>query len=457
MWMSYRFNKRVLGIALGERSLKIAQSAVARGAKVTSLQAEFDYPGGLTLENAGALGASLAIFLREKGFAARAVVLGVPARWLILRTHTLPPADQHNARAILNLHAQAAAAPELGEMVFDYAGKYSDLQPADLTLVGMPALWRQRLLDFAAAAGLSLVAITPSTLAINAAMSARGSLLLSIGNAGAELAAFETGRITFLRHLGMAASIGAVAAELRRNIAMLKLGSHASADAALSLGPPPELLLCDEVGLSEADIRALREAAQVPVVVRGADSQNFAAASLASLANGAADIDFLHPKLVALTRPLLTRRVLWIAATAAIITLLASLAFIDLFDKKRDINRSEQQLTAMAPALKIARPFVANMQVAEGYQTGKPRSLACLRDITSMLPEGGPTYLTSFHLQVNMRGDLAGRSASDDEVRNLLEKLAASGRFGDLKCKLEGRGSGAEVAFSVTFAYFPRP
>jgi hypothetical protein len=452
--MSYRFNKRVLGIALGERSLQVAQGEGARAAGIPGLQAEFDYPSGVTLENAGALGAALAAFLREKGFTAQRVVFGVPARWLMLRNHTLPPVDGHNAQAILNLHAQAAAAPELGEMVFDYAGKYSDLQPADLTLVGMPALWRQRLLNFADAAGLNVVAITPSMLAINAAASAQNSLLLSIGNGGAELAAFEGGRITFLRHLGTGASIAAIAAELRRNVAMLKLGDHPSSDSATS--PGMELILRDEVGVNEADIQTLSEAAQLRVVVRKTDLHDSAAA-LTALASGTAEIDFLHPKLVALTRPLITRRVLWIAATAAIITLLASLAFIDLFDKQRDITRSEQQLAAMEPALKIARPFVANMQIAEGYQTGKAKTLACLGDITHMLPEGGPTYLTSFHLQGNMRGDLAGRSASDNEVRNLLEKFAASGRFGDLKCKLEGRGSGAEVAFSVTFTYFPRP
>ena len=81
---------------------------------------------------------------------------------------------------------------------------------------------------------------------------------------------------------------------------------------------------------------------------------------------------------------------------------------------------------------------------------------AAIRDLTLMLPPEGQTYLTSFHLGANMKGEFAGRSQSDQDVLNLLEKLNAGGHFADLRRKLDARGNGTEVLFSVTFRYLPR-
>ena len=73
-----------------------------------------------------------------------------------------------------------------------------------------------------------------------------------------------------------------------------------------------------------------------------------------------------------------------------------------------------------------------------------------------MLPAEGQTYLTSFHLGASMKGEFAGRSQSDQDVLNLMDKLNAGGHFADLRRKLDARGNGTEVLFSVTFRYLSR-
>jgi hypothetical protein len=122
----------------------------------------------------------------------------------------------------------------------------------------------------------------------------------------------------------------------------------------------------------------------------------------------------------------------------------------------REVAETEQQLKQLDPAYKLAKPFVADMKYVETFAGGGPRNLACLRDVTAALPEGGQAYLTGFLLRANLQGELIGRAATSQDVLNLLEKLNAGGRFVGLRRKIDARGSGNDVSFFVTFTYVPQ-
>src|SRR5204862_100145 len=92
------------------------------GAMRVERRAEFAFPAGLTLERGEELGNALAEFLKTKGFSTRRAILGIPAKWLMLKSYTLPPADAQTAATMLALHAESESAPELGEVVFDSLG-----------------------------------------------------------------------------------------------------------------------------------------------------------------------------------------------------------------------------------------------------------------------------------------------------------------------------------------------
>ena len=469
MWTSYRFNKRVLGIAVGERSLLIAEVDAARSSPVVSVAAEFVYPAGMGLEQPEALGGALSEFLREKGVTARRVTLGVPARWVLLRTHQLPPADAQNARAILTLQAQAAASPECGEMIFDFLGESSESQSTSITIMGLPAVWKQRLQKFADAAGLKVISITPTASAFSDTASAGTKVVLGVGAEGAELAVFDGSRMTMLRHLGKSGAIAALLPELRRTIAMLPAGvDELVGSGGLGKSAEPKMTVWRDAGIRPEELAAIGEAVEIPVAVGdvrrlGAEispATRGCASAIALAVGGLVEknecIDYFNPKLAAANRPSVRKRTVWAVATAAVVALIGLLVYIDLSLIEHDVAQSDQRLHDMEPKLVIARPFVANMQIVEGFQHGKPKSLACLRDITAMLPEDGLTYLTAFHLLGNMKGDFSGRSSSDKEVINLVDRLRAMGQFADVKQKLDAGGRGAEMTFSVTFTYVPR-
>jgi hypothetical protein len=146
---------------------------------------------------------------------------------------------------------------------------------------------------------------------------------------------------------------------------------------------------------------------------------------------------------------------MWLSTAAAVVVLIGAVAWADLAKLERQVAETEQQIQQLAPAYKLAKPFVADMKFVESFAGGGPRDLACLRDVTAALPEGGQAYLTGFLLRANLQGELIGRAATSQDVMSLLERLNGGGRFAGLRRKIDARGTGNDVSFMVTFTYVP--
>jgi hypothetical protein len=322
-------------------------------------------------------------------------------------------------------------------------------------LVGAPRRAIDRVRAIADAAGIQALAVTPCALALDAtARPGIGNrLVLSVRPDAVELLARDGDQLRFLRHLGTAtASAGALASELRRAATLLPAGSDA------------DVIVWDDAGLGAP---ALDE-------IRGGVGGRLSVGEPASLASGSGDVgasavalalpllagarpvvDFLHPRLVKPRTANAKRRIAYAAAAVVLLTGLA--VYFDLSGLQRRLAKTEGDLKSITPAVDTAKPFVSTMQFAESYQGRAATYLACLGDVTQAVPEDGQAYLTSLHLDKDLRGDFAGRSASHQEVLNLLNRLEASGHFPELKRKIDGRGNGPEVMFSVTFRYLPAP
>lgn len=479
--------RKVLGISVGERSLLVAQVGAGGGGGESSSgprvcrMAEFAYPPGVSIDDGEAVGTGLREFLRGGGFSAGRAVLGVPAKWLMLRTHRIPPADEATAADLLRLQVESHGTPELGEMVYDFTGDCRADEPCDVLVMGLARRRLDALLAMASAARLKVVAVTACTAALCAATAnsdaGRGGrpLVLSVRPEGAELAAAFGSRPRFLRHLGSAVAAPPLGMELRRAAAMLP-AEFASGNGhdGHAFGPENhtsrEMIVWDDVGLDPDALTTLEASLGFPVI-RGelpalggsgcalADGRvggRAVALALPALAGHRPAIDFLHPRLVAPKESRLQRRTVWItvAATAAALAIL--LGYADLVRLQRQVERVNGDLQAIDPALQVAKPFVARMRFAEAFHPDQPRYLECLRDVTAALPESGQTYLTSFHLQNTMQGEFAGHAASVAEVIGVVDKLNAGGRFTELKRTFDARGTTPGVSFKVTFVYLPR-
>src|SRR5688500_1538278 len=107
-----------LGIAVGDRSIAVAEVAPSRGSGARDRWevrrvAEFVPPApdatgaatGAAPVDAATAGAALGRFLRENGFAGGRAVVGVPARWLVAREREVPPAGLEQAAEVLRMQA----------------------------------------------------------------------------------------------------------------------------------------------------------------------------------------------------------------------------------------------------------------------------------------------------------------------------------------------------------------
>jgi len=88
-----RHNK-MLGIALGERSMLVAEVHASSAGPQVVKAAEFVYPEGQQFtKDPAALGLSLGHFLKEQGFTLRNAVFGLPARWVLSKSKEVPRAQ----------------------------------------------------------------------------------------------------------------------------------------------------------------------------------------------------------------------------------------------------------------------------------------------------------------------------------------------------------------------------
>lgn len=453
-------SKNVLGICVGDHGMLIAESPCASATLSSGAVrvAEFNYPPGITLEKHEALGASLREFLQSQGFSTTRAVYGIPARWLLLKSHSLPPADPQTAATMLWLRAETSGMSEVGEMVFDYIGRPDPQESSAVVLAGLAKKKRDQLLAIGAAAELKIESIVPTgaALADVAAIAGRGPLVLSIGRENVELLGIEHHSVHFLKHLGASSAKAQLIAELRRATATFQRSHYAK----------PELILWNEGQKEDADLRSAIESAVGMAVVDGEipGSESSARSKVSASTAGAIACssqdslpDFLRPRLNAPRAQ--NRRPMAVLAgvLAACVALLALAGYIDILHLEHEVAGADARLVAMQPKLKTAKPFVASMEYAQAFETKKPSYIAALRELTTAMPKDGRTYLTSFNLQSNMRGEFSGRSSSDQAVVSLMDKLSSARKFTDLKRKMDERQgkAGNEVSYSVTFKFVP--
>jgi hypothetical protein len=479
--MSLGRDGRLLGIAVGERALQVAEVTSVAGSAPAARRAEFVYPDGISLDHPQPLGEALAHFLQWHGFSARRAVLGAPAKWLVTRPHLMPPTDAATAASALWIKATEEVSPELGEMVFDFAGESSPSTSTYMLLVGLQRARLEKLIVLAKAAGLKLSAITPSGAAIAAASAqfVDRSLILWLGDGNAELMTQEDHQIRSIRHIGPGAAAGPLIAELRRSAAAAMVGGG---NGELPESPHASrnhwrrgLVLWDDVGIDQSFRDALRDGVDLPLVP--ADSQwvdvngsiqNDRQKGLSALALTLSErggrrlaVDFLHPRLLPPRVSRFSGRISWPYAATAAGVLAAVAGYADILHLQSQATAAADEMAVIRPDFDRATKFVDNMKFADSFMGRSPRSLACLRDLAAAVD--AQTYFTSFRCHDDMKGEITGRSSNEQSVLSLIEKLNAGAnkaRFIELNPRLDPphglRGAASEITFTVSFTYVPR-
>ncbi len=486
---SLRLNK-VIGLSLGEQSLLAAELvATDKGQPEVRLRAEMRYPAGVTPANPAELGAALGAFLRDQKFTARHAVVGLPAKWLIVKPKSVPPADPATLADLLRLQAEGEFSAELKDLTYDYAADTTSGQPSSVLLIATPQRYVDGAVALCDAAKLTAAAVTPSAVALGVATAAGSAgstpIVMAVGPSGAELTAQAGGAPSAIRHLRAPAGGESVGenkpflGELRRAVStlpasgvrqMVLWGTNADA-AALgeSLGIAVRAGELPSLGVNPNGTASLGDGRQYAAAV---------ALALSAMGEQRQAIDFLHSRLA----PPPVRRIPQWAVTAALalVALIACAYWAN--DVQQDRQRTLDDLTRQVDDRKLtaddARAFVDKVSFAKRWHGGSPRYLACLRDLTDALPRDSETYATNLTLHEPARptgaaaqaaaakasddltliGRLEGKTSNQIRAQQVVDKLKALPTFQSVKLLGTNEVGGREraVTFSVTFDYVPQ-
>jgi hypothetical protein len=464
----------LLGIAVYDRAIACAEVALSGDQRILRRGATFVLPEGMTLEDPAAVGESLGVFLKQKGFSASRAIVGVPAKWLIAVEREVPPSDEDQGRAMLRLQAERVAVAESGEVLFDYTGRFDLVKPTKVLLVGMLRQRLQRVEQMVQAAGRSLAAVTSSGLTMAAGMTeSRDGGLLMIGRAGAEMVWRDNGGARMLRHVAFTMNghgtppIAPLGAELRRAVAMLQLPSSS------------DLLLLDGVGLEDAKVEELSQRLGVKIDsrdplsaigvrsdVNGAvDSDEVKVAALAPATSlalagarpGALPLDFLHSRLAPIPKQRISRRAGWAIALGATAAVALTVMLVSIHQRESQAADLKKQLTDKSEDIKRARDTVDNLRYARGFFVSRTPVLDCMLELTHAFRDDERIWARNFSLRENGIGTLSGRASDQKTVLAMLGRLQKNEHFRDAKL-LDSRESDSrsrDVTYSISFVYKP--
>ncbi len=465
--------RRTLGLAMAERSIVAAELRAAGGRTELKRAAQFDFPEELSLQEPERLGKALRRFLRRNRFSAKRAVIGIPARWLMVKQKSIPPASAESVADILRIQAERDFSLDPGDLALDCTGA-----GGSVLLVATLRRELHRIAAMAQAAGLSVRSITSSAMALASAAARSQSspgLMLYLGADGAELTVRSGARFRLLRHLqvapparseagpGGADSWAAMLADEVRRVVSLLPGGEA-------WQKPEGLLVWDAVGL---DAAALGERLSLEVktaeglsalgITRSpfaseAEGRRFAAAAalgLGGLQPGLLAIDFLHSRLAPKKKTARGRRGAWAAALAAALVAAGVLVLLDWRNDKADVAELKTRLEAMSEDIEAAAGVIEKVPLARAWYDSTPRLLDCLRELTLAFPAEGGIWTTNLAVREDMPGSVSGKSVDERTVLEVLDALKDRGTFADVKLLYmseAGRGS-REVSFAISFTF----
>ncbi len=484
--------RRILGLAVAGRSLTAVELVPLNGGAEASRAAEFAFPDGLGLHDPPRLGKALRQFLRDNGFGASRCVIGLDARSLTARDKTLPTGVGGQVRQVLSLAVEREFASDLKDLVFDYAPAGDDGREApSALLVAAPRAAVEQLTAMAQAAGLRVEGITSSTLALAAgaygAPDGAEKLVLRVFGGGAELLTESAAGIRTMRPLPVAVADGAGPANgwLERLIAELR--------RVVMLLPPPlppghqrELLIWNEAGLDAgaSDILAQRLSLAVTMesvpngihadgLGKGPLPGQFCAASavaLAAIRGQALPVDFLHSRLSAVKKPLMSRQVVWAAVLAGVFVAAAAFLLWDWQQDRQKIARLQSQADGLKPSLVLANSVIDRTKLARTWHDQRPGFLECMKELTLAFPPEGRVWATHVTIKPEvekvrgavqvretgrLRVDVTGNAENGKAALDVLDRLKANPWMFNVQSMgthSAGR-TGREESFGLSFSY----
>jgi hypothetical protein len=479
--------KKVLGLAMGERSLMAAEVVAAEGRPQVKRLAELLYPEGISISQPAELAKALAHFLKDNHFSTRSAVIGIPLKWLVVKPKDVPPADDATVAQLLRLDAEAEFSTELKDLVYDFAGDAAAGSASrTVLLAATPRKYVDCIESLCDGARLQPLAIMPSALALGTITGAslkRDVLVLAAGAAGSELSWQRQSTAAAMRSLRPALPQPPFVSELRRAFSTLG-GADGRREMILWDGAGVDAASLGEqlgVNVQSGELQTLGvEASGAGINGQGNKFAAAVALALSAMDESRPGIDFLHSRLAPPRKHRIPRWGYLAGAAVVLFIAFGIYAYTDLNNTEQKVNALQSKISNQQKDVDAARDFVSKESLAQYWHGGDPRYLACMRDLDAFIPEDGQTYATNLEIKAetpplnagnNQPGAPAAGTAGErtlfatlqGHTPNLESVTALRDRMGrnpsvfkDIKIGPETKVPRTqEFLFSITFSYEP--
>jgi hypothetical protein len=480
--------KKVLGIALGERSLLAAEVLAAEGRPQVRRLAEMIYPEGISLSQPAELAKALSHFLKDNEFSTHAAVIGIPLKWLVVKAKEVPPADDATVAQLLRLEAESEFSTELKDLVYDFAGEPAQSGAVrTVLLAATPKKYLDAIETLCDGSRLQSLAVMPSALALGSITGStlkRDVLVLASGESASELSFQRQATATSVRNLRPSTPNPPFVSELRRAVSTLGAANGHS-----------EMILWDSAGLNATDLQE-----QIGMSVRSGDMDTlgvdsagagingqgpkFASAvalALSVMDEGSTRIDFLHSRLAPPKKHRIPRWGYFAGAAAVLLIAFGVYAYVSLSQQEQVVDAIQANINSQAGKVADAKQFVGKATLAQYWHNTDLRYLECMRDLDSVIPEDGQTYATSLEIKaepppLNTSGSqnadapvssadehqslyvtLQGHTGATESVTALEDRMRRnSAAFKNIRIGAEAKVPRSnEYVFSIAFTYEP--
>jgi len=464
---------RFIGLAIEDNAILAADIRRDKERLLVSRAKQFVFPEAGSFKDPEGLGKALGRFLQENRFAAKKAIIGIPAKWLMVREKVIPASTTANIAGILRIHAEREFSLNPQELAMDYAGPAATDKSNRLFLMAMLRVNLDNAILAVRWAGLDVISVTPTSAALFSQLRCRmmpESLryLLYLRKDYAEFIAVDGEQTIDIRHIqgDLKKERGLFAAEMRRIISGYsnnsgKVGSEQlliwDATSEPSMEDIKSLAGClpDNMRVIEGSRRQLAEGPDLP---EGGDAVRLAAPAMLARAYrnaGPLYIDFLNSRMNVRTSIIKKSQVFWVSAASFGMAILLLVIFFIWRGDKKDVSELRSKLEGMKEDISEAKDMIGKVSMAGGWYSERPMILDCLKDLTSAFPEDGGIWVTSLALTEEMAGVISGRATDEQSVIEILDQLKGNGLFSNVRMiyfQNNGRNS-EEVSFSINFSY----
>ncbi len=470
--------RKILGIALEEDQMLLSElHCISLRYRIIrtetfSLSPESDYAAP------DQLGTALQEFLRKHHFSAKEVVVGLPAKWLLVKENEVPCVQDESLSQIARLMAEREFSLDMNDLVLDYTS--SDNSNSNCHLVVMAAL-RSRIdpiLTALRTAGLKVISVTASSPAlpfpeIKSPSVSNYSLYLRPNYA--EFLVRNGKGFRFVKHIPYHHPDGQDSGKVPASL-IQQLNNF------LSLRPDKSdpdrkdtLIVWDAKERTEEFCEALPQHLHRPFNIdrglellkrenwqgrNGPENEQYAASislAILGLQSKPAFIDFLNSKICFEKKTSRKKTLWWSLGTAAALLVTAFFLIGSWYQDKQEIFTLTNTLEEMREDIEAVESLELKVISAQGWYADRPKILDCLRELTLSFPEAGTIWVTSLALREDMRGIITGKSLDEISVLEVTDELKANPVFFNVQMlylRDTGRSS-QEVAFAIDFIYIP--